>query len=176
MLIKRVHPEDRRKVNEFVRTAVRERKNFEIEYRLLFSEGTIKYLHTVGHCLTSQSGAIDFIGTVMDITERKRAEQERERLHRAQSDLAHINRVSTMGELTAPLAHEIKQPIAAAVTNARTCARWLARDNPDLKEAKDAAARLIKDVTRASDIINRVGSLFKKDVPQRELIDINELI
>lgn len=102
--------------------------------------------------------------------------QERERLRNAQAELAHINRVSTMGELTASLAHEIKQPISAAMTDAQTCMRWLARERPEVSEAREAALRLVKDVTRANDIIGRIGSLFKKDVPLRELIDINELI
>jgi C4-dicarboxylate-specific signal transduction histidine kinase len=108
--------------------------------------------------------------------ERKLAREERERLRQAQADLAHINRVTTMGELTASLAHEIKQPISAAVINARTCLRWLRRDQPDLAEAREAAARIIKDATRASDIISRIRLLFKKISPQQELIDVNEVI
>jgi signal transduction histidine kinase len=118
----------------------------------------------------------EVVAFVMDITERKRAEEERERLRQALADLAHVTRVTTMGELTASLAHEIKQPIAAAVTDAKTCLRWLARDEPDLGEAREAAARVIKDVTRASDIISRIGSLFKKGASQRELLDVNEII
>jgi PAS domain S-box-containing protein len=116
------------------------------------------------------------VAFVMNITERKRAEEEREKLRQALADLAHVNRVSTMGELTASLAHEIKQPIAAAVTDAKTCLRWLARDEPDLAEARDAAARVIKDVTRASDIISRIGLPFKKGASQRELLDVNEIV
>ena len=108
-----------------------------------------------------------------DITERKRSE---EALRQAQADLAHMSRVTTMGELTASLAHEIRQPISAAVTNAKTCLRWLARDEPDVAEACEAASRLVKDVTRAADIIGRISSLFKKDALQRELVDVNELI
>jgi len=108
--------------------------------------------------------------------ERKLAREERERLRQAQADLAHINRVTTMGELTASLAHEIRQPISAAVTNAKTCLRWLGRDKPDVVEAAEAASRLVKDVTRAADIIGRISSLFKKDALQRELVDVNELI
>jgi len=108
--------------------------------------------------------------------ERKLARQERERLRQAHADLAHINRVTTMGELTASLAHEIKQPISAALINARTCLRWLGRDAPDLAEAGEAAARLVKDVTRASDIISRISLLFKKGALQRERVDVNELI
>jgi signal transduction histidine kinase len=84
--------------------------------------------------------------------------------------------VTTMGELTASLAHEIKQPIAAAVTDARTCLKWLARDHPEIDEAREAVSRIIKDVTRASEIIGRIRSLFKKEEPQRELVDVNEII
>jgi len=87
-----------------------------------------------------------------------------------------MSRVTTMGELTASLAHEIRQPISAAVTNAKTCLRWLRRDEPDVAEACEAASRLVKDVTRAADIIGRISSLFKKGAPQRELVDVNELI
>jgi signal transduction histidine kinase/PAS domain-containing protein len=108
--------------------------------------------------------------------ERKLAREERERLRQAQADLAHINRVTTMGELTASLAHEIKQPITAAVTDAKTCLRWLGRDAPDLAEAREAASRMVKDVTRATDIIGRISLLFNKGAPQRELVDVNELI
>src|SRR6202521_2022746 len=108
--------------------------------------------------------------------ERKLAREERERLRQAQADLAHINRVTTMGELTASLAHEIKQPISAAVTDARTCLRWLTRDDPDIAEGREAAARIVKDVMHAADIINSISLLFKKGTLQRELVDVNELI
>jgi signal transduction histidine kinase len=117
-----------------------------------------------------------YIGSNIDITELKHAEQERERLRQLQADLAHINRVTTMGELAASLAHEIKQPISAAVIDAGTCGEWLARDKPDLEEARNALSRVIQDVTRASEIINRIRFLFKKGEPQRELIDVNEVI
>ena len=108
--------------------------------------------------------------------ERRLAREERERLRQAQADLAHINRVTTMGELTASLAHEIKQPITAAVTDAKTCLRWLGRDEPEVPEARDAASRVVKDVTRAADIISKINLLFKKGAPPHELVDVNELI
>jgi PAS domain S-box-containing protein len=116
------------------------------------------------------------IAFVLDLTERKRAEEVRERLRQALADLAHVTRVTTMGELTASLAHEIKQPMAAAVTDARTCLRWLGRDEPELGEAREAAARVVKDVMLASDIISRIGLLFKKGASQHELLDVNEII
>jgi len=111
---------------------------------------------------------------------KRRAEQSRTRaeraLRQANSDLARVSRATTMGELTASLAHEVNQPIAAAVTDANTCLRWLTREAPDLEEAREAASRTIKDVTRAAEIINRVRQLFKKGPPERELVDVNEII
>jgi len=124
-----------------------------------------------------ESGEItEVVGTVMDVTERKLAEEERERLRQVQADLAHVTRVTTMGELTASLAHEIKQPISAAVTDAKTCLRWLGRDDPDIAEAREAASRTVKDAMRAADIISSISLLFKKGALQRELLDVNELI
>jgi C4-dicarboxylate-specific signal transduction histidine kinase len=105
--------------------------------------------------------------------ERKHAEEAR---REAQAELARVSRVTTMGELTASLAHEVNQPIAAAVTNANTCLRWLTRDHPDLEEAREAASRIVKDATRAAGIISRVRLLFKKSAPQREFVDVNEAI
>jgi C4-dicarboxylate-specific signal transduction histidine kinase len=116
----------------------------------------------------------------LDVTERKRADEERERaeerLRQAQADLARVSRVTTMGELTASLAHEVNQPIAAAVTNASACVRWLAGEVPDLEEARAAARRSVKDGERAAEIISRIRRLFKKGAPQRELVDVNEVI
>jgi PAS domain S-box-containing protein len=112
-------------------------------------------------------------GAVRDVTERTRSE---EALRQAQADLAHVSRVSSMGELTASLAHEVNQPIAAAITDANTCLRWLARDQPDLEEARAAASRMVQDGRRAGEIVKRVRLLFKKDSLQRELVDLNEII
>src|SRR5205823_2666533 len=108
--------------------------------------------------------------------ERRLAREERERLRQAQAQLAHINRVTTMGELTASLAHEVNQPIAAALTDANTCLRWLNRDHPDVEEARQSALRIVKDATRAGEIVGRTRLLFRKSTPQRELVDINDVI
>ena len=118
------------------------------------------------------------ITALMEIKRRVEESHNRaqEALRQAHADLAHANRVTAMGELTASLAHEVNQPITAAVTDANTCLRWLARDEPDLEEARQAASRVIKDAARASDIINRIRSIFKKGNPQRELVDVNDLI
>lgn len=154
-----------------------ERKDFDFEHRLLMPGGEVKYVRVVGHpSVNHESGNFEFVGAVMDITQRDQAEVERERLREVQADLAHITRMASMGELTASLAHEIKQPMAAAATDAETCLLWLDRVHPEIGEACEAASRMVKDVMRASDIINRIGSLFKKGSTQRESVDINQLI
>jgi C4-dicarboxylate-specific signal transduction histidine kinase len=126
----------------------------------------------------------DLRGTVQELqrsnvalqTESVERQHAEVALREAQADLARVSRVTTMGELTASLAHEVNQPIAAAVTNANTCLRWLTREHPDLEEAREAASRMVKDATRAAGIVSRVRLLFKKGTPQRELVDVNEAI
>ncbi len=172
--LQRTHPEDRAKWQGAIDRAVAEKSDYEVEFRILLPDGSVKHIHTVGHPVLNASGdLVQFVGSSTDITERKHAE---EALRQAQTDLAHASRVTTMGELTASLAHEVNQPIAAAVTDANTCLRWLTRDQPDLKEAREAASRMAKDATRAADIISRIRLLFKKVSPQRELVDVNEVI
>src|SRR5436853_3138503 len=173
LLLQRVHPEDAALVKQTIERASQDGKNFEHEYRLLMPDGSVKYVHVVAHALSDELGGIEFVGAVMDVTVAKRAE---EALRQAQADLAHGNRVTTMGELTASLAHEVNQPIAAAVTDANTCLRWLTRDHPDVEEARHAASRIVKDATRAGEIISRTRLLFKKGTPQWELVDVNEVI
>jgi len=173
----RMHPEDRAKWEGVVERAIVEKSDYEVEHRILLPDGTVKYTHTVGHPVLNASGdVVQFVGTMMDVTERKRAEEERERLRHAHADLARVNRVTMMGELTASLAHEVNQPIAAAVTSANSCIHWLAGDIPNLDKARAAAMRIVKDGTRAAEIISRIRLLFQKGTPQWELVDVNEVI
>jgi C4-dicarboxylate-specific signal transduction histidine kinase len=170
LVLRRTHPEDRALVQQKIDRAIQEKMCFDFEHRLLMPGGSIKYVRIVGHpAMIAGSGDLRFVGAITDVTDR-------ERLRQAQADLAHINRVTAMGELTASLAHEIRQPISAAGTYAKACLRWLDRDEPELAEAREAAARMVKDVTRAAEIIGRISSLFKKGALQRELVDVNELI
>src|SRR6202521_3023954 len=174
----RVHPEDRDRVRrEVFLERPEEGSHFDVVFRIVLPDGAIKYVRSTGHPVRNISGdLLEYVGTSIDVTERKRADEERERLRQVQADLAHLSRVTTMGELTASLAHEIRQPISAAVTNAKTCLRWLAHDHPDLEEARAAAMRIVKDGTRAAEIIKRIRLLFQKGTPQRELVDVNEVI
>jgi PAS domain S-box-containing protein len=175
--LERVHPEDRENVDKTMRDAAREKTEYRVEHRIIHPNGTIKHTQAIGHPVLDRSGnVVEFVGSAVDITDVKRAERERERLRQLQVELVHINRVTTMGELSASLAHEIKQPISAAMLDAGTCLKWLKRDKPDIEEARQAVSRIIQDATRASEIIGRIRSLFKQGEPQRERIDVNEVI
>jgi PAS domain S-box-containing protein len=176
--LEQIHPDDRDKVRLASDKTFRTHVNCDVEFRILKPDGTIKHIHGVGHPVLSSTGElVQVLGTMVDVTERKRVEAERERLRQVQADLAHVTRISIMGELTASLAHEIKQPIGAAVTNAEACVRLIDRREPDLPEAREAALEMVKDARRAADIIERVRSLFRKgsSSPQ-ETVDVNEII
>ena len=176
-LWKGIHSEDRARLGEVISTAVNEGRDYAVEYRIVRPDGAVRHIQTLGHPVFSTSGdCVEMVGTHVDVTERKSAEEERERLRQLEADLARLNRVSMMGELAASLAHEIKQPIAAAVTNAEACLRSLERNEPDIPEAHDAASGMAGCAMRAAEIIDRVRSLFAKNAPLREEIDVNEVI
>src|SRR5580698_7894955 len=158
--LERVHPEDRPKWKGAIEQAIAEKADYDVEFRILVPNGMVKWIHTVGHPILSDSGDVEqFVGSSTDITERKSAEQEREKLRQLEAELAHINRVSMMGEMAASLAHEIKQPIAAAMTSANSCIEWLAHDPPNLDRARAAAAKIDKYGNRAAEIIDHIRSL-----------------
>jgi len=175
--VQRIHPEDRDKFRMAGDRTFLEKVHCDVEFRTVKPDGTVKHIHGIGHPVLSPSGdLVQVVGTMVDVTERKCADDARERLRQLEADLAHINRVSTMGELTASLAHEIKQPIGAAVTNAEACVRLLARDQPDLPEAQEAALEMVRDARRAADIIDRFRLLYQKGSPQLDIVDVNELV
>jgi NO-binding membrane sensor protein with MHYT domain/signal transduction histidine kinase len=173
LILQRVHPEDMAVVRPTIARAAQDGSDFDFEHRLLTPDDSVKYVHVVAHASRDESGSIEFIGAVMDVTQRKLAE---EALRQAQAEIARVSRVTTMGELTASLAHEVNQPIAAAITDANTCLRWLANDVPNIEEAREAARRVVKDSKRAAEIISKTRLLFKKGASQRDLVGINEVI
>ena len=181
IILQRVHPENRPTAAEIVDKAIREGKGFELDYRIVLPEGIIKFIHVVAHPVFNTSGdLVEFVGTVMDVTERKRAEEdlrESERRYReGQIELAHVTRVTTLGELTASIAHEVNQPLSALVTNAGACLRWLNRETPDLDEARRSAEMIIKDGHRAGEVIRRIRALSKKTDPQMAPLGINDVV
>jgi len=177
LVLDRTHPDDRMRLRQIIDCASIERSEFTAEHRLLMADGSVKYVRAVARPSAGEdTESFVFVGAVMDITERKRAEEEREGLRQLEADLAHINRVSMMGELAASLAHQIKQPLAAAAISVKACTQWLRRDAPDVTEASEAASATVAAVTRAGGIIDRVSSLYRRGTPERELVDLNEIV
>ena len=173
MVVQRVHPDDRAGVQRTIDRATRDGKDFYHEYRLLLPDGSIKHVHATAHAVRDESGGIEFVGAVTDVTARKRAE---EKLLEAQAELAHVARVTALGELAASIAHEVNQPLAAVVANAAACERWLARTPPDLEEVRSTVQSIIKDGNRAGEVIQRVRGLVNKTVDQKVPLDINEVV
>jgi signal transduction histidine kinase len=187
VVLQRVHPEDLALVQRVIDRATSDGKDFDFAHRLLMPGGSVKHVHVVAHGVSDESGRTEFVGAVMDVTERKRAEEalhaenaERiraeEALRNAQADLARAARLTTMGELAASIAHEVNQPMMAVVTNADTCSRWLAKDPPDLDEARQAAERIVGAGHRAGDIIRTIRALARKATPETTRFDINAAV
>jgi PAS domain S-box-containing protein len=172
------HPEDVEQNVEKWRASLTTGEPFEDEVRYRrAADGQYRWFLSRAVPLRDHRGKIlKWFGTSTDIEDRKRAEHEREKLREMEADLAHVNRVSVLGELAASVSHELKQPIAAAMTNAKTCMRWLQRDQPDVEEALEATNRIVKDGSRATEIIERLRSLYKKSPPHSELVNVNEIV
>ena len=169
-------PEDERAIRQKLENAIGAGEDYDVEFRIRRTDGAIRFLRGIGHHNPSQEIG-EYIGITMDITDRKRAEEERERLRQLEADLAHINRVNMMGELAAALAHEIRQPIAASVTSANALVRWLAHDPPDLERARATANRIEQDGNRAADVINSLQSFFRRGTSAKhQSVDLNEII
>jgi PAS domain S-box-containing protein len=173
-----VHPADLPSYGERRRASLAFGEPFEHEVRFRRAkDGEYRwFLSRVVPLRDSGGKIIKWYGISTDIEDRRRAESERERLRQIEADLAHVNRVSTLGEMAASLAHEIKQPIAAAITSANSCIAWLSHEPPNLDRARAAAARIDKYGNRAAEIIDRIRSFYKKSAPQRELVDVNGIV
>ncbi len=173
-----IHPEDLVRHSEKWRISVATGQVFEDEARFRrTADGEYRWFLVRGVPLRDQHGnSVKWYGTLTDIEDRKRTEQEREKLRQLEADLAHIDRVSTLGELVASISHELAQPLTVTTANAKASLRWLQRDPPDLTEVRKGTERIIEAGTLASEIINRLRSLYKKSPSQRELVDVNGII
>jgi PAS domain S-box-containing protein len=173
----RIHPNDQAAFAELTDKAIREKAAWEADYRIVHPDGSVRDIRAVGHpVLTRSGGLVEFVGTVIDVTERKLAAQERERLRRLEAELAHANRLATLGQLAASLAHEMKQPLAAVVTNGGATLRWLTRVTPEINEAKGSVERMIAEAHRATDIVDGLRDLTRKNAIRKQAFDLNEAI
>jgi PAS domain S-box-containing protein len=172
-VVERTHPDDRGFLRRLIERVSSSRDNWEVEHRLLMPDGSVKHLRVVAHPLGEVSGPLEYVGALMDITAEKRAQ---EALQQAQAELAHVTRVTTLGELTASIAHEVNQPLAAIITNGEACLRWLGNKTPNLEEARGAVERMISDGNRAGEVIQRLRALTRKTDPQSAPLDINDVI
>jgi signal transduction histidine kinase len=170
LVLERTHPEDRPFVRRVIDSAIEQRKEFDFEHRLLTPDGAVKHIRVVAH--VSPSGS-EFVGAVTDITEFKRSQ---EALRTSQAELAHVTRLMTMGELAGSIAHEVNQPLSAIVASGSACIRWLAGTTPNLAEAREAAARIVRDGKRAGDVIQRIRALTRKATTEKERLDLNGTI
>ncbi len=173
VFMERVHADDKAWLVQDLRRFLREKIRFQHEYRIVLPDGSVKHLQSMGQPETSESGDLEFVGTVMDITERRHAE---EALRNAQAELARVARLTTMGQLVASIAHEINQPLGGVVTNGEAGLRWLNRDKPELDEARSALSRIVRDGTRAAEVIRSLRALAKKSGPELAKLDINDAI
>src|ERR1022692_2002107 len=180
LAFQRTHPEDALDLKQVVARASQDGEDFDFEHRLLMPDGSVKYVHVVAHGERGEPGEVEYVGALMDVTAVKEAEGKiklaEEALRQAQEDLAHVNRVTTMGELTASLAHEVNQPLSAIVANGHACLRWLSADPPNLAKAREAAERIIRDGQDAGEIVRRVRALFRRAPGEKDVLALNEVI
>ena len=171
LISSRVHPEDRALLGDMLERVRNEAADFEYEHRLLMPDGSVKYVHLVAHATRDGSGRPEYIGAARDVTQNRVAQDA---LSTARSELVRVARVTSLGALTASIAHEVNQPLSGIITNASTCLRMLAADPPNIDGARDTARRAIRDVNRASDVIARLRALFTKKSMASEAVDLNE--
>lgn len=167
-----IHPEDLSFVEQTLGRAVRERSNFEVDYRILRPDGAIRYHHGSGHPIAIQQGELQFIGMVVDVTERRQAE---EGLRKLQAELAHVTRVTAMGELAASIAHEINQPLGAIVNNCNLCRRLLTKPRVQ-KQIREVLTDIVQDTNRATAIVTRMRLLTKPSVLERSSLQLKQVV
>jgi predicted ATPase/signal transduction histidine kinase len=172
-VLARIHPDDVAAFRQVAERASVDGQDFAHEYRLQMPAERVKHIHVVARAFQDDSGDVDFVGAVMDVTAIRLAERE---LHRARTDLAHVTRVTSLGELTASIAHEVNQPLGAVVINAEACLSWLAHEQPNLSEARAALARIVRDGARAGEVVRRVRTLATKADTKMVALSLNEVL
>ncbi|WP_322029049.1 AAA family ATPase [Paraburkholderia sp. J76] len=173
LMLERIHPDDVDQVRRALREAEEGASIIEAEYRVRVKTGAVKYLRMVARPIESTSRAAEYVGALADMTEIHQAQNA---LLRAQAELTHVTRVSTLGELTASLAHDLKQPLMAIITHGEAGMRWLDRAAPSVAEARNNLARIVSDADRASEVINRLRALARKERPNRAAIDLTQTV
>jgi PAS domain S-box-containing protein len=171
LVASRIHPDDLPAFKERTDQARRDATHLEFEHRLRLPDHSVKYVHVVAHGMRNYDGQLEYVGAVQDVTERRLSEDA---LGRLRSELAHLARVTTLGALTASVAHEVSQPLSGIITNASTCLRMLADEPPNVDGARETARRAIRDGNRASEVIARLRALFGKQTTVTEALDLNE--
>ena len=171
MIATRIHPDDLPLLREMVRLARGPGSDLDYEYRLQMKDGSIKHMHLVAHATRDRDGGLEYIGAIQDVTQRHLSETA---LGKARSELAHVARVTTLGVLTASIAHEVSQPLAGIDTNASTCLRMLDGDSPNIEGARETARRIIRDGNRACEVIARLRALYSNKDIATETLDLNE--
>jgi signal transduction histidine kinase len=173
LLLARVHPGDVAAFRQVAERASQDGQSFTHEYRLRMPDDRVKHIHVVAHTFRDEAGAVEFVGAVMDVTAIRLAEGE---LHKARTDLAHVSRVTSLGELTASIAHEVNQPLGAVLLNTEACSSWLDCDPPNMREAHAALERIARDGTRAGEVIQRIRALAKKTDSKMTALNLNDLL
>ena len=173
LVVERTHPDDRYIMERELDRSAQNAPYHDFEVRLLMPDGQIKHIHLLAHRITYESGNEEIVGAVMDITEARRSQ---ETLDAAQTALAHASRVATLGEISATIAHEVNQPLAAIVANGQACLRFLRREKPDLNDVRGAVEWIVKDGNRAGEVIRRVRGLMKKANTEKAPLDVNDLV
>jgi C4-dicarboxylate-specific signal transduction histidine kinase len=173
IILQCVHPDDREFVRREIDRAARGEQDCDFEHRLLTPNGSVKHLHVRAHRLKYESGEEEIVGALMDVTATRKAQ---EALQIAQTELAHVTRMTTLGEMSASIAHEVNQPLAAIVTNGEAGLRWLDREVPEIAEALDAIRQIVGEAHRASGVIRGIREFSRKAPPEMIQLDINDVI
>jgi signal transduction histidine kinase len=169
----RVHPDDVSSFDRVINEARSGGSDFEWQYRLLMPDNSIKYVHSVAHATRGQDDQLEYIAAVQDVTERRLSEDA---LEKARSELAHVARVTSLGVLSASIAHEVNQPLAAITTGGEAALRWLDRPNPDVEKVRELLKRVVSDARRASEIIDRIRSMATRRAPKQTLLSLDDII